>query len=661
MQGRGDVHGFIETFAGDDRYIVDYLVEEVLSRQPERVRSFLAQTSILDRLSGPLCNAITGREDGRGMLESLERGNLFVVPLDDKRQWYRYHHLFADVLHAHSMEEEPDRVPILHRRASEWYENNGLRADAIHHALAAEDFERAAGLVELAERAMRTSNQEDTLREWLKALPDELIRARPVLSAGYAWTLLVRGEIEAADARLQDAERWLDAATGTSERPGALSAEMVVVDEEGYRSLPGSIAAARTFYAQALGDFPSVEKYARLALELIPESNYFERAIPGGILALAYWAKGDLEAAHRSLTEGMANLRRSGHIDLAISGTFILAHIRATQGRLHEAIGMCERSLQLAMEQGGPVLRGTADIHVGLSELNVEQGDLAAQDAYQYNSRVARARLKEVQGDLNGALDILDEADRVYTEGVVPNLRPAATLKTRVWVAQSRPAEAQGWVHKRGLSADDDLSYLTEFEHITLAKVLIARHKSDRQERQIHEAAGLLERLLKAAEEGGRTRSVIEILVLQAIAYQARGDTSRALNPLERALILAEPEGYVQIFVDEGEAMRDLLRHAAARDVASSYARRLLSAFDGPSLPASTLVKAAVSDLAEPLTGREVEVLRLVAAGMRNQEIADQLFISLSTVKRHIANAYGKLGVGHRTEAVARANELNLL
>ena len=347
------------------------------------------------------------------------------------------------------------------------------------------------------------------------------------------------------------------------------------------------------------------------------------------------------------------------------------------QGRLHEAISIYQGSLQLATEQGEPVLRGTAELYLGLSELHLEQGDLeaavqhlqtseelgeqAAQEAYQYRWRIARARLKEVQGDLDGSLDLLDEAERVYTGGVVPNVRPVAALKTRVWLAQDRLTEALGWARERRLSVDDDLSYMCEFEHVTLARVLMARYKSELEEHDIHKAIGLLERLLRAAEEGGRVGSVIEILALQALAQQAQGNIPQALAPLERALTLAEPEGYVRMFVDEGQAMRGLLRHATAGGIASSYTRRLLSAFDEPAQPVSTPAQAAAADLAEPLTAREVEILRLIAAGMRNQEIADHLFISLSTVKRHIANAYGKLGVSHRTEAVALANELNLL
>jgi len=348
------------------------------------------------------------------------------------------------------------------------------------------------------------------------------------------------------------------------------------------------------------------------------------------------------------------------------------------QGRLHEAVSAYERSLALATQQGEPVLRGTADLYLGLSELHLEQGDLeaaiqqllrseelgeqAAQEIYQYRSRVARARIKEVQGDLDGALDLLDEAERVYTGGVVPNVRPVAALKTRVWVAQGRWTEAMDWAREGGLSPDDDITFLSEFEHITLARVLIARYKSEQEEHHIHVVFGLLERLLKAAEEGKRTRSVIEILVLQALAHEAQRNIPPALAPLERALTLAGPEGYIRIFVDEGQAMRNLLRHAAAGGIESSFTQQLLSAFDEPAQPVSTpFERPGVPDLAEPLTVREAEVLRLISVGMTNQEIAGQLVISVATVKRHITNIYGKLGVSHRTQATARANELNLL
>ena len=677
MRGREDVAGFIRAFAGDNRYVVDYLVEEVLQRQPERVRSFLLQTSILERLSGPLCDAVTGQERSNALLEALERGNLFVVPLDDRRHWFRYHHLFADVLRARLMEEQPDRAPTLHRRASEWYERNGSPTDAIRHALAAEDFERAASLVELAALEMLGSGPEDTLFGWLEALPDELVGSRPVLSVYYAFASLGHIGLEAAEARLQDAERWLDTTADTSEQP-ASSGETVVVDEDGYRSLPGTIAVARAYIAGAHGDVRGTVKHARRALDLLPEDDHLWRGAAATLLGIAYWTSGDLEAAHRSFVDGVAHQQMTGHIRFQIVGTYILADIRIAQGRLHEAVRTYERSLRLATEHGEPVW-GTADLYVGLSELHRERDDLEAATKLLMRSKelgehfglpetryrwyVAMARIKEAQGDLDGALDLLDEAERQYVESPDPDVRPVAALKTRVWVAQGRLTEALGWTRERGLSAHDDLSYLREFEHITLTRVLLARYKCDWEERYIHEAMGLLERLLIAAEEGGRMGSVIEILVLQALAHEAQGDSPTALVPLERALSLAEPEGYVRIFVDEGLPMARLLYEALSQGVESDYIRRLLAAFPVAEYEqtASSPMRGSKSELVEPLSERELEVLQLIAEGLTNQEVATRLYLSLHTVKVHARNIFTKLAVKNRAQAVARGRALGIL
>ncbi|HEX6554273.1 MAG TPA: AAA family ATPase, partial [Ktedonobacteraceae bacterium] len=344
MQGRQDVHGFIQAFAGDHRYIVDYLVEEVLQRQPEPVRSFLLQTAILDRLSGSLCDAVTGQEEGKARLEALERGNFFVVPLDDKRHWYRYHHLFAEVLSAHLLAEQPDQVGTLHWRASVWYEQHGSTADAIRHALAAFDFGRAADLIEMAIPAMARSRQEARVLGWLKALPDELVRARPVLSVHFAGALLLNGEIEGVEARLRDAEQWLDTKTDRNASSAlASSAEMVVMDEEEFRGLAGSIAIYRAAIALALGDVANTMKYARRALDLVPEDDYHWRGSAAGFLGLAYWTSGDLEAAYRSYAECMALVQRAGYISDAIGCSIALADIRISQGRLREAMSTYER------------------------------------------------------------------------------------------------------------------------------------------------------------------------------------------------------------------------------------------------------------------------------------------------------------------------------
>ena len=677
MQGREDSANFVRAFTGSHHFVIDYLLEEVLQRQPERVRQFLVQTAILDHLNGPLCDAVTGQEDGRGMLESLERGNLFVVPLDDEREWYRYHHLFADVLQARLMEEQPNQIPDLHRRASEWYEQSDLPSDAIRHALAGEDFERAAGLVELAAPAMRRSRQDATIQDWVKELPDELVRARPVLSVVTAWALLNGGELEGVEARLQDAERWLDTAADMREPPEARAlelgvAEMVVVDEAQFRSLPASIANARAYRAQALGDLPGTVTYTRLALDLLPEDDDYERGTTASLLGLAYWASGDLEAAHRTFAEGLASLQMGGGILVAITGAFILASIRAAQGRLHEAVSTLEQSLQLAAELGEHVPPGTAELHVGLSELHREQGDLEAATQhllrgealgkqaslpfFEYLWWVARARIKKAQGELDGAIELLQKAERLYQRTPLPDVHPIGALKTRVWVAQGRLTEGLGWARERDLSVEDDLSYLREFEHITLARVLIARYRSERVDDTIHDAMGLLERLLKAAEEGEWTGSVIEILLLQALAYQAQGDVSPALAPLERALTLAEPEGYVQIFVDEGPPMAALLREAAKNRIAPNYVSQLLTAL-GKAEGTTPVAQLSI----EPLSERELEVLRLLGTELKGPEIARELVIALSTVRTHTKSIYSKLNVNNRRAAVKRAAELDLI
>jgi LuxR family maltose regulon positive regulatory protein len=672
MRGRADVSGFVRAFAGNHRFVADYLIDEVLQRQPAPLRDFLLQTAILDRLHGPLCDAVTGQEGGAARLEALERGNFFVVPLDDTRRWYRYHHLFADVLHARLLAEQPAQPPVLHRRASAWYERNGSPADAIRHALAAGDTARAADLVELAVPALRRSRQETTLLGWLKALPDELIRFRPVLGVGYVGALLAGGVLQGVEDRLRDAERWLDTTAGTRARPSAPPAGMVVVDDEEFRRLPGAIAVYRAGLALAQGNVSATVAHARRALDLVPADDHFRRGAAAALLGLASWASGDLEAAHRSYADGMAQLQVAGNISDAVGGVIALADIRIAQGRLREAMATYERALRLATEQGAPVLRGTADVHVGLAELLRERNELDAATRHLLTSQelgehtgfpqfpyrwcVAMARVRAAQGDRDGALDLLDEAERRYASDFCPNVRPVAAVRAQLWVANGRVGDALDWARAQGLSAEDDLSYLREFAHVTLARALIARYQSVRDEVSSRQAMRLLARLLNAAQAGERTGSAIDVLVLQALAHQARGDVLAALAPLERALALAEPEGYVRIFVDEGPPMAVLLDATAKRGIAPTYVRRLLVAFD-----TAEDSRPAQQDLIEPLSERELDVLRLLGTDLAGPEIARELMVSLNTMRTHTKNIYAKLGVNSRRAAVRRAQERGLL
>ncbi len=688
MQGREDTAGFIKSFTGSHHFVLDYLVEEVLQKQSESIRTFLLRTSILDRLYGPLCDAVLpgSSAPGQATLEYLEHSNLFIIPLDNERRWYRYHRLFGDVLRMHLMSEQPEQAPSLHQRASVWYERNGFPPDAIRHALAAKDFERAATLVERAIPEMRRSRRGAAVTElgWLKALPDELIRFRPVLCVDYAYALFGGGELEAVEAWLRDAERWLSTPAGMRGQPEAPVAGMIVVDKEEFRRLPGMIALIRGARALARGDMPEAAKNARRALDLAPEDAHLMLGGAASVLGLAAWANGDLEAARRMTADGMANVRLAGYISSAIGGAIVLADIQIAQGRLHEAMTTYERALQWAAEPGAPVQRGAADMYTGMSALHYELndlktatqqlltsqalGELAGMPQNPYRWRAAMARIREAQGDPDGALDLLDQAERLYDGAFSPNVRPIAARKTRVWLTQGRLDEALGWAHERGLSAEDELSYLREYDHITLVRVLLARYRSDHAQGSISGVMGLLERLLKAAEERGEKGSAIEILVLQAMACHAQGDVASALIPLQHALWLAEPEGYVRIFLDEGSSMMQLLREASAHGITPDYTAALLAASEAEKRPVPGPGKIEdkpglppAQPLFDPLSQRELTILQLIARGLSNREIGERLFLALDTVKGHNRKIFDKLQVQSRTEAIARARELGLL
>ncbi len=671
LQGRGDAAGFIAGFAGDDRFVVDYLVEEVLDRQPGPVRRFLLETSVLDRLTGPLCDAVTGEHDGKAMLERLDRANLFLVPLDDQRRWYRYHHLFGDVLRTHLLEERGE-VADLHRRAGNWYDEAGEPVPAVRHALAAGDIDRAADLVELAVPELRRNRQEATLRRWIDELPDTVVDHRPVLAMGFVGALMASNEFGDIERRLRDIERLL---TGLGfdggPEPGAGSAEIVVVDQDELARLPGCVEQYRAALALIGGDPAGTLEHARLAVDRAPEHDDLTRASADAVSGIASWTTGDLDAAHRSYTDAANGLHRLGYIADVLGCSITLADLEITQGKLSQAQRTYENALELAVRDPG--LRGTRDMYVGLSQVALERNDLAAAAEYlrrsddlgeqaglpqnPYRWRVAMALLREAEGDVDATLGLLAEAERLYLGDFAPNVRPVPALRARVLASHGDVAAALKWASQYGVTVHDEASYLREYEHVTLARILLAQHNTEGSQQALRDAVGLLERLLTAAEDGGRKDTVIELLVLLALTRQADGD-DEAPATLARAVALAEPEGYIRVFASEGAPMTRLLTSLDRHGPGRAYLSQLLDAASGPH---DVHVGTHRDDLIDPLTERELAVMRLLASDLDGPSIARELVVSLNTVRTHTRNIYAKFGVNNRRAAVRRAHQLNLL
>jgi LuxR family maltose regulon positive regulatory protein len=663
IHGRGDVSSFIASFAGDDRYIVDYLVDEVLARQSEDVRNFLLQTAVLDRLTGSLCDAVTGRDDGKAMLDALDRANLFLVALDDQRRWYRYHHLFADVLRARVVDEERDAVPGLHRRASDWFERNGERSEAIRHAMAGGDLSRAADLIEPAIPELGRARQEMTMRRWMDALPGPLFESRPVLAAGYAGALMQTGEFERVDALLRAAERWLERTDPRANRDR--EPETVVVDRDELRRLPAELAMLRAGHARISGDLAGTMDHAHRALEVVDPSDHLARGGAACLLGLAHWEVGDLAVAHRWFSDGMESLEKGGYVADVVGGAVTLADIRIAQGRLDDGMRTYERGLRLALDRPDAPLRGAADMHVGMTDVLRERNDLVGAAEHlaashelgdenglpknPYRWRVAAAGIRHVEGNVAGALDLLDEAEGVFFGDFSPDVRPIPALKARLWIAQGKLAEARDWAGAHDVTATDEIRYVRAFEHATLARLLLAEGRLD-------EAIDLTQRLVAGAERGGWNGAAIDALVVQALARYSRSDLPGALDSLAHAVAYAEPEGYVRIFVDQGLAMDALLKEAANRGLAPSYIALIHAAF-----ATARGVAQRKPSLIEPLSDRELEVLRLLTTELSGPEIAAHLVVSLHTVRTHTKNIYAKLGVSSRRAAIRRAAELELL
>jgi LuxR family maltose regulon positive regulatory protein len=672
MQGRKDVTGFIQSFTGSHHFVLDYLLEEVLEQQSQNIQTFLLYTAVLDRLTGSLCDALTGQEDGQATLEILERANLFIVPLDEERRWYRYHHLLADLLRQRLRQTQPEQMPTLHQRASKWYEQNGFIDEAIEHALHAEGFERVAHLIEEHVDALWQRSEHARLRRWLAGLPIELIFSKPHLGILHAWNLFTSGQQDAAEQSLQAAERVLESSADRVTETSPMEREQSPGSD--WTRIQGRAAAIRAFLASYHGDVQEISRYARQALEYLPEQDVTWRSTAAVALGDAYRFGGELAAAHRVRLEALEASKAAGNTYMTMIASMKLAITLRQQGRLEQVIEICQQQLQLAQEIGmsqsavvgwslaiwGEVLAERNDldraIHRAQKGVKLTEG---SRNAIVIGwSNLCLMRVLFSRGELAGAKEIVQKMENLARQYDVPPwiANPMAAWQARIWLAQEKLDVASQWVGERGLDAEGDPTRFHVIEYIVLVRIHIAQGRLD-------EATKLSQRLLETAERRGHTARAIELLNLQALAFQAGGDTNQAITALEQALTLAKPGGFIRTFVDEGPPMARLLYEAVTRGVATDYARRLLAAFPVTEPEQTDLSKkqAPESDLIEPLSERELEVLELIAEGLTNPEIASRLFLSLHTIKVHARNIYGKLGVHNRTQAVTRARALGVL
>ncbi len=661
LQGREDLASFITAFTGSNRYVVDYLVEEVLQRQPEGVQQFLLHTCLLDRLSGPLCDAVRGSDGSQRLLEYLERANLFIIAFDDERQWYRYHHLFAEVLRSRLQQMQPTLIPQLHHRASLWYEQHEMFAEAVSHALAVPDVERVAHLIEQRGMLLAQRGRAHMVLSWLNALPDIVVQTHPQLCIIHALVLMLAHQLEASEVRLQDAERCVQAD----------------IPAEQARTIQGWVAAIRGTFAIFSGDLAQNVAYSRQALDMLPETEVIGRA--GAIVgaARAFLVSGDVtHATEQQVLEVIASARASGNLVSILRARTLLARLHMLQGKLRQAAATYEEGVQGVPGQGElRVLVSGPPYSFGLGDLLREWNDLDAAEAHLAQGMelvkglkvveaeiatrgyIALARLLQARGENIRALETLDAFALMAQQWhFVPRLMAhGAAMRARIELARGNIAAAIRWADESDLSVWDELSYLRELGYLTLARVRIAQGRVHPAGSFLSDTLLLLDRLLEDAEVKMRVSSVLEIIVLRVLALKAQGDQAGAMSALERALILAEPEGYMRLFLDEGAPMENLLRQAHARGFAPYYITRLLHAFDEQARANRHLSAPESSPLVEPLTEREREVLQLLLEGASNRAIASHLVLSVNTVKKHVYNICGKLGVQSRMQAIAKA------
>lgn len=673
-QGCEDVAAFIAGFSGTNRYILDYLLAEVLAREPEAVQTFLLQTALLARLSGALCDAVTGTSDGQAMLEMLEQRNLFVVPLDNDRCWYRYHHLFADLLQARLHQSGSEQVAKLLSRAAAWCEQNGYIAEAIDYALAAQDDQRAADLIARYWHHTANRGEIETVWSWLEALPQDVVRNSALLGLAYCWVLWLKGQIGAIEPHLADAERALRGLESST-------------DDAKKAALPAHFAALRSIIARYSNDCESAVASAEHALHLAPENlppqdNAQLRTVVFMALASAYEGASDLEEAVSAYTETIRWSRLGANAAGVTGMTHWLIGLLWLLGRLRAADEACQEALNYLQERGMARLPAAGIMHLRMSEILLERNDLEAADAHMaraielgkwsgrfdaaLNAAPVLVRLRLARGDVSGALAAVREAESVLDESASPLAKGGLlALRANILLRQGALVEAARCVEEAVRLAGQDRGQTGEKVALAASKLRIAQ--GDRGVRsEPGETLAELAQFLSAAEASGRFGVVLELRILRSLVLARQGDIQEAKADLERALDLAAPEGYVRIFVDVGPPMQMLLVQWLAhadKGPLRDYASHLLVHFDAEPQMVDAVKEniARTGGLIEPLSQRELEVLRLIALGKTNKEIAQQLFVAPGTIKAHTSSIYRKLDVANRTEAAARARQLGLL
>jgi len=667
LRGHDDAAAFVAAFTGSHRYVLDYLAEEVLEQQNQQLRSFLLETSVLERLSGPLCDAVTGREGSQALLEQAERAGLFLIPLDEVRGWWRYHHLFADLLRARLQEKHPGRIAQLHRNAAAWYAGHGLADDAIGHAAAAGEMLWAARITEQHyDMVYNIRGEAATIHRWMSALPADVVRSRPRLLLAQALMAATSGHIGAVEPLLNAVEcapqGWADE---RFEPTAGVAASHLI-------NVPATTTLIRGYLAQLHGDAEATAVFAAQALAQSQPDERMLSATAHGFLAVAEWLRGRLTEAERAFASSVTGWREAGQLTHAAWGYYSLALLRRAQGRLDAAALTCQRALDILVTTGrpppaaGPGYVGLADIAYQRDELDsalryaTEGIALCRQFVYTpplANGLATLAMIRQATGDPAGAREAITEAEQA-SPGPPGMLNPVPAQRARLLLAQGNLAAAARFPQENGLGPDDEPEYAREPGYLALARVLLAQD-------QPGQALALLDRLHAAAAAQDRTGSLIETGALRALALAATGNGADAVTALAEAILLGCPQGHIRVFADEGLPMAALLGQliaaqrtgAAAAEVPLGHLARLQRAFDAGRLGPDPVPGGIV----DPLTSRELEVLKMLAAGQSNQAIADQLVVTLDTVKKHVGHVLAKLGAANRTEAVARARELSLI